>query len=107
MRQAFPTVWSGIQRRLRPGASGTELRSWSADSGYTGGIFQVVAVALDSITVDSESLSSPRQIPKREFERIYQSWPQYLSGDRKRSDLRHESKNLTYIFSVLHWRESN
>jgi hypothetical protein len=77
------------------------------DRNYTGGSFRVTTVANDCIVVDSDSLSSARRIPKREFERIYSLWPQYLSGRRKRSDLRHESKNLTYIFSVLHWREVN
>ncbi len=86
MSTNFDAVWSDIQQRLKPGET---IQTWSADSGYTGGCFRVVNVNSNSARVDAEALSVLKDIPEKEFGKIFVIWPAYCSGATRRSKLRH------------------
>ncbi|HEX7287736.1 MAG TPA: hypothetical protein VF532_16225 [Candidatus Angelobacter sp.] len=104
MSSNFDAVWSDIQSKLH---AGDRIQSWSADSGYTGGQFEIAQVHRDAVVAVAENTDAPRRIARGEFEKIFAYWSDYCAGkpEAARSKLRNQSHNLTYVFSIFHWQE--
>lgn len=104
MREDFESTWTDLQRRL---PVRERIQNWSADKGYTGGRFRITDVEPSSVTIEADGTSIPRQVAKSEFRKIFAEWPAYQVGTARRSALRDESMNTSYILSILHWQETS
>jgi hypothetical protein len=104
MSGKFEDTWADIQRRLPVRES---IQNWSADKGYTRGRFRITDVEPSSVTIEGDGTSVTHQVAKSEFQKIFADWPAYQVGTARRSVPRDESKNTTYILSILHWHETS
>ena len=100
----FEYMWADIQSRL---PVRDFIQNWSADKGYTGGRFRIKDVEPSSVTIEAAGTRVPCRITKSEFQKIFADWPAYRLGTVRRSVLGEESKNTTYILSILHWHETS
>ena len=104
MKRNFEGAWADIQARL---PVRERIQNWSADKGYTGGRFRITDIEPSSVTIEANGMSVPRRIAKSEFQMIFADWPAHRVGTARRSVPRDESKNTTYILSILHWHETS
>ena len=98
----FAAVWADIQNRLRP----RSLPTWSRENGEMRK-FEIVGVAPEAISIlPAEGLERP--VRKSDFANVYAHWPDYISENisRKTLEERSRSRNTSYIFGLLHWRET-
>jgi hypothetical protein len=100
MNEDFAEVWSDIQRRLM---SGTLVRFWSPEKGYSGGSFHIDDVADAAVIVRHGQSGRGRRLSKRDFQHLFASWGTYNHGITGRIDAR--SDNTGYILSILQWRD--
>lgn len=102
MNQDFDEVWLDIQKRLM---SGTLVRYWSAEKGYTGGAFRIYDVSNTTVTVRHGQTGHERQIPKSDFRRLFVFWDAQNRGTMGQERLANSSEDATYIQSILQWRD--
>ena len=103
----FEAAWADIRNRLR---AGTEIKGWSREKEDTGLRFNIVYLAPDSITIMSapqpgKPKPKERRVGKTDFERVFHAWRGYCDGKVGRAEMTELSQNISYIFSVLRWRE--
>ena len=98
----FERVWARLGACLQ---AGTKVPYWGVRRGYSARAFQVARVDRRSVTVKGPSLSCPREIRKKEFQRIHARWSGYCNGSIQRQALRPVSFNTAYILSILRWLE--
>ena len=103
MKLTFEGLWADFRHRLR---AGTEVSTWSAHSGYTGGSFRVDGFEPTAIVV-IPARRKARRVSREDFRRVYAQWGAYKSGTIGRADLGEitRSQNTSYIISLLHWLE--
>ena len=100
----FEDIWADLQGRL---PVRERIQNWSADEGYSGSRFRIKNVEPSSITMEAGGIPAPHRITKSEFQKIFTDWPAYRLGSVRRSVLRDEPKNISYILSILHWHETS
>jgi len=101
LNRNFDEVWSDIRKRLM---SGTLVRYWSAEEGYTGGAFRIDDVDGAAVIVRHGQMGYQRRVSKRDFQHLFALWGAYNRGTIGRVELGKRSENATYILSVLQWR---
>ncbi len=102
MNENFEVVWSDIQKLL---ISGTLVRYWSAEEGYTGGAFRIDGVDGAAVIVRHGKMGYERRVSKRDFQHLFACWGSYNRGTIGRIELSRRSENTTYILSILQWRD--
>lgn len=102
MNENFEQAWSDIRQRLM---SGTLVRYWSAEGGYTGGAFRVDGVDGTSVIVRHGQAGQERRISKRDFQRFFAVWDAYSRGAIGRPEIARRSENAAYILGILQWHE--
>jgi hypothetical protein len=101
MTNSFTEYWSVIQSGL---VAGQPLRSRSA-ANRAKTVFHILKTESSGVIVKPEN-GDPRQVPKRDFERVFELWDDY----KKLRINRHElgfTQHSTYIITLLYWAESN
>jgi|SRR5579863_5054718 len=99
MHEDFEEVWSDIQRRLM---SGTLVRFWNPEKGYSGGAFRVDDVESAAVIVHHGQIGRGRLVSKREFQHLFAIWDTHNHGIIK---LDNPSENTGYVLSILQWRD--
>ena len=96
----FDDWWRRLQKAL---SAGTEVPKWTADNGYLGDSFEVARVTPSG--VDVVLPDSWQSVPKKEFEKVYRVWDEYLLGRVRRPEIRDATRFSTYVIAVLRWTE--
>ena len=104
MNENFEEVWSDIRQRLM---SGTLVRYWSAEEGYTGGAFSIDGVDGAALIARHGQIGHGRRLSKRDFEQLFAFWGAYNRGTISRAELGKRSESMPYILSILQWREES
>jgi len=93
----FEQVWERLRREL---ASPQVIRNWTRHSGYLGQDFTAQQSGSHVLCV----LPSGKelQVPKRDFEAVYQMWLGYLAGRVSRREVCDETYYSKYVISILH-----
>jgi hypothetical protein len=104
---SFDGVWADIRNRLR---IGTEVTGWSREKEDTGLRFKIIYAGPDAITIlpthGREGVKPrERRVGKTDFVRVYAIWRDYCEGRTSRADTCQVSRNTSYIFGILRWRE--
>lgn len=90
-------MWQELLEQLTPRP---KLYAWSA-VGKAHSCFGILSVLGGGITVQTSK--GPRCIPRKDFERIFVLWNDYVAGRVQRQTLRNISVNSTYVLGILHW----
>ena len=99
----FEDVWDDIQRRL---LKGIEIPNWSYD-GRTRGTTRVDEIYYYEIWVNGSNTTESRTVRREDFKKMYEIWELYKLGHIRRGEISGLSRNSTYIFTILHWRETD
>jgi hypothetical protein len=99
---SFTAVWSFLQSNLKPGM---EIKNWTAFNGYLGDTMKIEAVRSLSIEVDAPKAASFQMVPKDDFGKVWEVWPEYKSHKLKRYELTDITRFTKYIISILYWYE--
>jgi hypothetical protein len=99
----FEEVWDDIQRRL---PIGIEIPNWSYD-GRTRGTTRIDEKYYYEIWVSGKSTTKSREVKRDDFKKLYEIWDRYKHGQIRRDEISDLSRNSTYIFTILHWRETD
>ena len=95
MMNSFVQCWSAV--RLVP--PGTPIAPWSV-AGRAKTTFHVLQIGPASIAI-SPADGDPREIPKADFQKVYDVWSDYKTGKVKRYQLGF-TQNSVYIIGILH-----
>lgn len=98
----FDSVWSRIQKNLKPG---TSIKNWTMLKGYLGDTMKIMGVRGGYIEVDAPNANTTQHISKEEFEKVWDIWPDYKGGKFPRYQIRDMTRFSKYIISILHWAE--
>jgi len=98
----FADVWDDIQRRL---PKGTEIPNWSYD-GRTRGVTRIDEIYFYEIWVSGQNTTKSREVKRDDFKKLFEVWDRYKQGPIRRDEITDLSRNSTYIFTILHWRET-
>jgi hypothetical protein len=98
----FDSVWSQLQSSLKPG---TVIKNWTVLRGYLGDTMKIAGVRSGYIEVDAPLASTTQHISKKEFEKVWEIWPEYKGGKFPRNQMRDITWFSKYIISILHWAE--
>jgi hypothetical protein len=102
MNGDFEIVWSDLQKLL---ISGTLVRYWSVEEGYTGGVFRIENVDVAAVIVRHGKMGQERRVSKRDFQHLFGFWAAYNCGTIGPTELSKRSENMSYILSILQWRD--
>lgn len=91
-------IWERLRAEIH---RGQQVNAWSAANGETGRRFQVDDFEADCLWISGAGISGRRRIRRSDLERVYAVWDDYLSGRRKRADLKPLTFNSTYVLSLL------
>jgi hypothetical protein len=94
---SFDQCWTAIKPNL---VRGQVVTHWS-QSGRARGAFNVLEVGADSIRVLLKN-GSARNVLKSDFEYMFDRWPDYTTGKKRRDEV-NRSQNSTYTISILRW----
>jgi hypothetical protein len=100
---SFDTVWSYLQRNLKVG---TVIKNWTAFQGYLGDTMKVVGVRQNHIEVKAPKANHLQDVPKEDFEKVWEVWAKYKIQKVRRYELRDMTRFSKYIISILHWYEN-
>ncbi len=101
MRQ-IKGVWADL---LQSATIGQTIGNWSAEKGDLSRWFTIEGVEENRIVVAGAGLTKPRSVYQADFEKVARLWPEYKQRRVPRQEVRNESRNSTYIISLLHWLE--
>ena len=96
----FEGWWQRLHKLL---AVGTRVPKWTAYSGYLGDSFEVARVTVSGVEIALPG--SWQFVPKKEFEKVYLLWDEYLLGRVRRPVIRDATRFSTYVIAVLRWTE--
>ena len=102
--KSFSEIWQVILRRLKPGDS---IQNWTVLKGNLGDSMKVVQVDIGEIVVQTPNAMHLQHVSRDEFEKIWEVWPAYKSGQKQRQEIREITFHSKYILSILHWLEKN
>jgi hypothetical protein len=100
---AFEEAWDDIQRRL---PKGTQMKNWSYD-GHARGTTRIDEIYYYDIWVSGQGTTKSRKVTREDFKKVYEIWDGYKQGRIGRDKISDLSRNSTYIFTILHWREGD
>lgn len=104
MKTSFDEIWIKLQAYLKPG---TILRNWTVLNGYLGDKMEVVQINQNEIVVQAPNAKTLQRISRNEFEKIWNVWPDYLSGQKQRQEIREITHYSKYIISIFRWVEDS
>ena len=94
----FEQVWNRLCHEL---ALPRVVRNWTVDSDYIGrGDFTAQMSGNHIVCVLTSH--SEIQVPKKDFETVYEMWSGYLSREIPRYRIRDVTRHSKYIISVFH-----
>jgi len=96
----FSQYWTAIQTKLK---AGQPMPSWSVAKRATS-TFHILKVDSEGVIVAPQD-GDPRRVPKRDFERVFEVWPDYKAKKVQRHELGF-TQHSTYIITLLHWVET-
>jgi hypothetical protein len=100
MNTSFEAVWASI---LNGFYVGQIIKKWGYARGFTGRTFVIHSISQDQIVIDSPTAKTLQNIPKIDFENIYNLWFDYISGKILRSYIGDAvSFHSSYIISIFH-----
>jgi hypothetical protein len=91
-------IWNELKRRLK---KNSEVRSWSAATGFLGDSFTVVGAKAGHVVIKSAYDINPQKIPDQDFVSVLEVWGDYVDGKLTRADLSARTKYSKYIISIL------
>ncbi|MHA1505756.1 MAG: hypothetical protein ACTSR0_00995 [Candidatus Asgardarchaeia archaeon] len=97
MSREFDEFWRRLTEVLRDKQL---IRNWTRDSGYLGGDFYAVYLGGNAITCILDS-GSVLEVPKKDFELLFNHWEDYINGRYPRHLLRDKSRFTKYTISIL------
>jgi hypothetical protein len=97
-KKSFENVWMSIVSTLQ---RGEVVKNWGVSRGFTGNTFVIEQIQNTAVTVIGGKLTEPRSVSKRDFEKVYEVWDDYVAGNYPRAKMTDLSQNTTYILSVL------
>src|SRR5262249_3751151 len=98
---SFQQCWASLRAAVHAGMT---IPPWSAKGGSKTPV-KILEVGDGSIDVEAGN-GTARKVPRADFERIFEVWPQYKVGERNRKNLQEITFNSVYVISVLHWLET-
>jgi hypothetical protein len=99
---SFSNTWAALQTGLR---AGTAIENWTQAKGHTGEDFTISKVAPEFIEINAPSASNMQRVSRTDFEAVYEEWPNYMSGQTRRPEIRDKTRFSKYVISILHWLE--
>jgi hypothetical protein len=102
MSEDFENVWLDIQKRLM---SGTLVRFWNPEKGYSGGSFPIDDVDAAGVIVRHGQTGSARRVSKRNFQHLFAFRQANNHGFIASAELGKPSEDSSYILSILQWRD--
>lgn len=103
-RRSFEETWTLIRRKCY---SGLQIPNWTQARGNLGDTMVINAVSDTAISFDAPRAKNIQHAPRKDFETLWNIWPDYLSGKVKRYEIRDLTRFSKYIISTLHWLEEN
>jgi len=97
---AFADTWAALQASLQAGAT---IQNWTAHSGAVGEPFEIEAVSRNVIVINAPGATNPQSVRRADFEAVYESWVEYVSGTVPRSAFTPLTRHSKYVISILHW----
>jgi hypothetical protein len=97
---SFDNVWNELQNKLKPGI---QIANWTAHHGYLGDEMTVVEITPLRITFEAPKAKNLQNVPKDDFEFVWQHWDGYIEGEILRQYIRDRTRYSKYIISTLKW----
>jgi len=91
-------IWNELKARI---AKKTEIPTWSADEGYLGERFIVVAVKDGHVHVAEAGAQKADKIPDGDFIKVLGLWGDYAEGKIKFAAVEKLTKFPKYVISIL------
>jgi hypothetical protein len=104
MNKSFEPVCNALLDDLKPGI---EFRNWTILKNYIGDRMRVEDVNPSEIVVQAPKAKSALHVPRKEFEKIWEIWPEYKAERITRQEITDLTFYSKYIISILHWLEEN
>lgn len=96
-------MWNELKGRIAPDS---QIQNWTADKGYLGDKFIVVAVKGGFVHVVSPGAENVQKIPDQDFVTVLGLWNDYVDGKIGREQIRDRTRFSKYVISILHSLES-
>ncbi|MEE9553801.1 MAG: hypothetical protein V3W18_05835 [candidate division Zixibacteria bacterium] len=107
----FEKFWSVgielIKAKLSEGGSKLILDNWRADKGLTGEKFELSGADDDGVDCLSIYASKKINLPKEDFEALYDMWDDYIAGDLNRMDLIDAIPRPAYCVAAMKYLKDN
>ena len=95
----FDDCWEYIQEHLK---IGDVISHWSVAGQFEDKEFVILEISEYGLEIQNSEKAS-RQVSKKDFEKVFLVWEEYIQGKILRRDLRDiPNKNTTYVISLLH-----
>jgi len=91
-------IWNELKVRI---AKKSEIPTWSAEGGYLGERFIVVAVKDGHVHVAEAGAQKADKIPDSEFIAVLAIWGDYADGKVKNAAIEKLTKYPNYVISIL------
>ena len=91
-------IWNELKGRI---AKKTEILTWTADGGYLGERFIVVAVKDGQVHVAEAGAQKADKIPDADFIAVLGIWGDYAEGKVKLAAVEKLTKFPKYVISIL------
>lgn len=97
---SFDNTWNKIQQL----SNGTEIKNWTYHSGFLPkGDFTIVSKDKETIVIDTPDAKNLQNVPKKDFQKVFEIWDDYVNGNYPRSKIRDNlSYYSKYIISIFH-----
>lgn len=98
----FEPVWASLIANLKPG---TTIKNWTILKGDLGDQMTIVSIRQNYVEVDTPRATNNQVVPKSDFERVWEVWPDYKAQKLRRYEIRDMTRFSKYIISIFHWLE--
>jgi hypothetical protein len=83
-----------------------EIHNWTVDKEFLGkGDFTAI-IKRNYVECDVPNAKMLQQVPKIDFQIMFEKWNTYLNGKIHRSELRNQSRFTKYTISIIHQYEN-
>lgn len=100
--KSFNSFWASLQIELK---SPKKISNWTRKNGTIGDSFTAFVKDSNHITCTITS-GNDQNIPKKDFQIVYDNWEDYMNERIARSDLAHgsvgDSRFTKYTISIIH-----
>ena len=101
--EQFDIIWYELTTSLKPG---NEIKHWNPYNGYLGEGLTIISCSTDSISINPPRVWDSQIIPKKDFKRVWDVWPDYLALRLDRREIHGLTDHSKYIISIFHWYET-